>query len=1379
MATRLESLSTIKIEGAILPPDLLRRIADGDLKTPGLRPDDYHLAKGERLNEATNRAWNRLVGAWAGFRAQAERLPEGDAGTTLTRERWLLILFQELGYGRLPVARAFEIGGRSYPISHAWQQTPIHLVSLRQSLDRRTPGARGAARVSPHSLMQELLNRSDDHQWGIVSNGESLRILRDNASLSRAAYIEFDLKAMMEGEVYADFALLWLLAHQSRFEAPEGKGPEDCWLERWFKQAAEEGTRVLDHLRQGVEQAIEALGGGFLSHGANRALRGRIESGELTAHGYYQQLLRTVYRLLFLFVAEDRGLVLAPNASDEARLIFTRYYSTRRLRDLADRRRGTIHADLYRGLRVVLSKLQSASRELGLPALGGFLFSPEAAPDLDAAQITNYDFLDTIRHLAYMSDNHGKRPVDYRNLGAEELGSVYESLLEQHPSIDGGRSFKLEIAAGSERKTTGSYYTPSSLIQCLLESALDPVIEEAASAKDTEAAERALLALRICDPACGSGHFLVAAARRLAKAVAAARTGEEEPAPEAMGEALRDVIGRCIYGVDVNPMAVELCKINLWMEALVPGKPLSFLDHHIQCGNSLLGTTPALLEAGIPDEAFAPIEGDDSKVCSALKKQNRSGPYGTQPSLLGDRAAAEAGDFTETFAHLSAAEDATPEARAEKERRYEAAVGSEAYRRARLAADAWCAAFVWVKDGTSIGSGIGAVRGITTDLFRRLQSTPEEVAPAVRAEIARLREQYGFFHWHLAFPEVFRVPAAGEAGEPAGWTGGFDVVLGNPPWEHTELKEKEWFATRCPRIAEARTGAARKRMIEALAADDPALLEAFRQAKRAHDAIGTFVGSSGRCPLCGRGRINTYAVFAELMRTLTGPTGRTGCIIPSGIATDDTTKFFFQDLMDRRSLVSLYDFENRDGIFAGVHRSFKFCLLTLAGRERPVAGGAEFVFFAHRTEQLKDEDRWITLSAEDLALLNPNTRTCPVFRSRKDAELTKWIYRRVPVLIKEGPPEENPWGIRFKQGLFNMTSDSHLFRTREELERDGWVLEGNRFVRPGAARGARAGARSQAEAGAGGAPSADDWRREGQASGGARGAGRETEVYLPLYEAKMIHHFDHRWATYESTSDGPETRELTPAEKADPNVVALPRYWVPAEEVDARLEGKWEKEWLLGWRDICRSTDERTVIAGVVPRVGVGHTLPLLLASVGPADAACLQAALSSFVFDFVARQKVGGTHLTYGYLDQLPVLRPAVFAQPSPWAPKQTLRDWLLPRVLEVTYTSAELAPFARECGCDGPPFAWDDERRFQLRCELDAAFFHLYLGSASEWMAGAPDDLKALFPTLQDAVGYIMETFPIVKAADERAWGNYRTRDVILEAYAADETSGARPGR
>ena len=484
--------TTINVSGAMLPPDLLAKIADlnknaGKDKIPGLSPESYHLPEGSKLTEAIARSWAVVQAHWRAFTAAREELDESDGGTSLTNERWLLPLFKEFEYGRLTTTDAPEIDEKTYAIKRFYNNSPIHLIGCNLPLDKRTKGAVGAATASPHAMVQEFLNRSDDHLWAFLSNGLQLRILRDNVSLSRQAFVEFDLEAMMNGEIYADFALLWLLCHQSRVEAER---QDDCWLEQWSKLAREAGTRVLKDLRAGVQNAIEALGRGFVGHPRNDELRAKLqESGTLTKDDFYRQLLRIVYRLLFLFVAEDRGLLHPEDADESACELYDNHYSTRRLRDMSDNLRGSKHADLWHSLSLVFARLESEGcPQLGLIGLGSFLWRQDSTTDLlgpaqsgeqhDAVLITNDDLLTAIRALAFVEQDKTRRAVDYRNLGSEELGSVYESLLELHPEINAAaKQFDLKTAAGNERKTTGSYYTPDSLVQCLLDSALDPVVK--------------------------------------------------------------------------------------------------------------------------------------------------------------------------------------------------------------------------------------------------------------------------------------------------------------------------------------------------------------------------------------------------------------------------------------------------------------------------------------------------------------------------------------------------------------------------------------------------------------------------------------------------------------------------------------------------------------------------------------------------------------------------------------------------------------------------------------------------------------------------------------------------------------------------------------
>lgn len=1273
---------TIRSEGGLLPADVLLRIREADKVLGGLRGEDYGLPPNEPLNEAIVRSWNRLVGAWASFREARSRLTDDDPGTTITRERWLLVLLQELGYGRVQTASAVVIDGKSYAVSHAWGNVPIHLVGCRVELGTRSRGVAGAATKPPHGTLQELLNRSDERLWGLVSNGLQLRVLRDNSSLTRQAYVEFDLETMFDGDAYADFAVLWLVCHASRVE---GDSPQECWLEKWSQEAVRQGTRALDGLRNGVEEAIAALGSGFLQPGANAPLKEALRSGELSTQDYYRQLLRLVYRLLFLFVAEDRRLLHDPASPDQARERYAQWYSTARLRDLAGKRRGTKHTDLWEALKLVMRGLgaDNGCPALGLPPLASFLWAHEAIEHLEDAALANRSLLGAVRALATVRDGNALRTVDYKNLGAEELGSVYESLLELHPQFDvDAGMFALSSVAGNERKSSGSYYTPTSLISCLLDSALDPVLDEAAAI-----GEQAILDLKVCDPACGSGHFLVAAGHRIAKRLASVRTGDEEPSPEAARQALRDVVSRCLYGVDVNPMAVELCKVSLWMEALDPGRPLSFLDAHIKCGNSLLGTTVELIQNGIPDDAFKPIEGDNKDVARALRNGNRDDRSQIEGQLTLDdwgQAAFEA--LKREAETLESANDTSLGLLREQERLYSLLLQSEPYERAKLAADAWCAGFVQHKV-------TGAPR-ITTGVVKRFTSGDDR-HPEVVAEVRRIAQEYAFFHWEIEFPHVF---GNGETG--------FDVVIGNPPWDQLQFDDREFFALLSPEIATAKNMAARKKLIAKLETLDPDLARRYLAARRQMDGLQHFIHCSGRFPLTSFGRLNLAPLFAELARSLLriDRMGRVGQVLPTGIATDSFNQYFFQAVVDQRNLVSLYSFENEEFLFPAVHHATRFCLLTLSSTVVEESG--EYAFFLRQPLELQIESRRFHLDAADFALLNPNSRTCPVLRNRRDVDLLRALYERVPVLMNSARGVDgNPWSYR---GLvmFMMNSDSGLFRDEDELSSNGFEYNRGSFR-------------------------------------------RGDEVFVPLYEGKMVHLFDHRFGTYAGQSNAQANQgklpEMTDADHADADRTVMPRYWVEESHVAERLHDRKTEGWLLGWRRITGATVERTIIPCALPMVAVGDSM-FLMTGGGPLT--MLACNLSTFVLDFIARQKLGGTNASFFIIEQLPVLPPSCYGESSPWDSKLFVGDWLKPRLLELMFTATDMAAAAASMGHYGKPFRWDAERRSLLRAEVDAAFFHLY-------------ELD------EQDVDYVMETFPVVKRRDEDRFGHYRTKALILDVY------------
>ncbi|RNL87537.1 Eco57I restriction-modification methylase domain-containing protein [Halostreptopolyspora alba] len=1324
---RNQVLSAVHTVGGLLPADMLARIGEGK-DVPGAKPADYSIFGPRSVRDEAERHWDYLKGVWRELRTELPPAPPTEAPADpmgLAGSRWVEPLLAELGFGRVPPVGESGIAAddneKTFRISHHWQHVPLHVAPWNHDLDKR-PG--GAGTVPPQSLVQECLNRTEAHLWAVLTNGRQLRLLRDSNALATAAYVEFDLEAIFDGELFSDFVLLYRLLHVSRFEVAEGQPPSACWLEKWRTEAIDSGTRAVEQLREQVRQALTLLGTGFLRHPANVRLRENLD-----VHAFHGALLRLVYRLLFLFVAEERDALHPPEADEKAAERYRRYFSTARLRRHARRRRGTTHGDQYRALRVVLEGLQreDGRPELALPGLGGLFDETEADAPLEGLELSNEALLGAVRHLAQVRDPASRRWrwVNYRDLDAEELGSIYESLLElvpKHSAAD--RSFALVDLQGNDRKRTGSYYTPTSLIETLLDTSLEPVIDDAVKRGEQKATEAGepdpaehivgeLLELTVCDPACGSGHFLVAAARRIAKRVASVRERNPEPTLDAVRHALHEVVARCIYGVDLNPMAVELAKVSLWLEALEPGKPLGFLDAHVKYGNALIGATPALLRDGVPNAAFKPVEGDDRKHAANLERINDK-ERGDQLALgVEDEPAVKVAN--RAFANqLLRITDETPGSLREVRRQeelYHAWAHSGDYLTALHIADAWCAAFMWKKTPE-------APHPVTNDVFKALQD-PEGSAASeeTHAEIRRLRDQYRFFHWHLEFPDVFRVPDDGSGVEEGtGWAGGFACVLGNPPWDKVDFEDKKYFASVEPSIA-AIAGTARRKRIDEWMQENPEGGRRYLEARRAVKSTFHFAGQSGAFADCSAGlrvkgvnSLQTDHLFAERFGTLTHPHGRYAAIIPTTIATGAAAQSLFRGLTQRGAIRVLYGFENAKPLFPSVHSSYPFCVISLVGHgtREPAA---KLAFFLHDTDELERRDKVFQLAPEEIALINPNTGGLPVFRSRKDADLTAAVYRRIPALWNESERNGNHWSIRFKR-LFDMTDDSGMFRTYTSLKDEGWQLGGNIFTRDG-------------------------------------------QRMLPLYEGKMVHLYDHRWCHYTGTGDE-DRRTLAQQEKQSADAVAMPRYWI--SEFDSKTGKKdrrgkdmktgvvkeisevgWDRGWLYGWRDVARTTDERTAIPALIPATAVGHTFPLMFLLKDTDSVSALYACQASFVFDFVSRQKITGAHMPLMTWKQLPVPKPRDL---------EPHISSIEARVLELTYTAHDMSPFARDLGDDGPPFRWNEERRAIMRAELDALFFHLY-------------------GIEREDVDYIMETFPIVKRKDEDRHGTYRTKDLILENY------------
>lgn len=1347
---------SVDLQGSVISGEVLDLLVRGEMD--GQKPADFGLPADVTLERAIGEAWTTARAKWKQFQDRRARITTN--GFAETRKHWIKPLFQELGY-ELEGAEPELLEGheKPYPISlraEGLNGFPVHAVGTGYTLDERY--SLGGRVQSAQALLQEYLNHSE-HVYGIVTNGLQVRLLRDSTRLGRLAYVEFDLERILEQEIYPDFQAFYRLLHASRMpRKPEAT--EEALIERYHQHGIDSGSRIREKLRLEVKKAMETMANGLL--GQNPAFAEAVLEKQVKAEDFYKALLRTIYRMLFLIVIEERDLVHAEPADERdpvirQREIYRRYYSFARLRKLAlrasyvDARR----TDLWQSL---LSTFRLFEREghgaaLGIAPLGGDLFGRPMETnghDFHSLGLSNGALLDILSGLTLTRNEQSALvAVNYNDLDVEELGSIYEGLLELHPVIDTSTGTPLfSFTPGSVRRLTGSYYTRHDLVAQLIRTALEPVLVDRLKGKrGKEEQEAAILEITVVDPACGSGHFLLAAARKLSERLAQIRTGSENPGKRDLITARRDVISRCIHGVDKNPAAIELCRLALWLEAHTTGKPLTFLEHRIRPGDALVGVDKLeRLREGIPDGAFEAATGDHNKTASAFKKRNKKFRTTKQYGLFGEQLKLEADmdRFVASYQAVEALRNDDLKDRNEKEARYAKYKNDRGWWKDKVACDLFTYAFF-----QRYPEGLKETEVVDTELLLKQLNSAGSSNAALEAKALELSERERFFHWPLEFPDVWQ-------------RGGFDVVLANPPWEQVELKETEFFAERDSRIS-AVEGDRRKQLIKALVESNPALHAEYLEALHSLDATRKFVRESGVLSLSTSGRTNLYSVFAESIVNHLSAQGRAGFIVPTGIATDDGNKQFFGFLVDNDRLDSLYDFQNATAngrFFPNVHPQYKFALLTIAGGA--LGAAAEFGFFLQDVLDLNDTRRIFQLTRADFLRINPNTKTCPIFRTRQDAELTSSVYGRIPVLIHK-PLGQNPWDLSFRQGLFNMTSDSHDFATAEALQAKGYKLKGNRFV-------------------------------------------QGDEIFLPLYEGKMCSFHNHRESSVvfnEANIQRKASAEYTAvSDLIDGQFTAQPNYWVSSTHENIPRSAKY----FFGFKNVTASTNSRTFVGCTIPLAGVGHSMPVVLIRHTALYLSLFECCTGGLVYDFFSKLKIGGINLSFFFVEQFPTLSPSLFGAGN--------QQFILPRALELTYTSWDIKAFAddlwREAdgalrqtlraqwevnrratgghgwvqpdwklaypeidwafskgdeeGAQGgipfPPFKWDEERRAHLRAELDAYYALLY--------GLERDELRYILdPKEVHGEDFPGETFRVLKDKEIKQFGEYRTRRLVLEAY------------
>jgi hypothetical protein len=1236
---------------------------------------------------------------------------------------WAKPFFDQFGFNITRTTKQFYLTEKmKFNFSHrGWNPSAhlnppvVHIIPYGHSFDQKIE----TNQPCPHDAVQAYLNMNEDN-WALLFNGRFLRFIRDFHHTTVKGYVEFDIEAIFTNRLYSDFQILYRFLHVSRFTfAKSGKKEDDekpdIYLEEYFKNSQKAGEKVGEDLRTNVVDAIVTLGNGFLTN----ELREDLKNNEQKCYVYYNEILRAIYRIIFLLYAEQRGLIGGRGGPGQD--IYLENYSITALRKLAIEKehdryyQNDDHTDLWEGLLVTFGMIKDGVKDMSIYPYNGMLFDINETDYLATHKCKNSSFLKAIRSLTLIREGNISQIISYADLSVEEFGSVYESLLDYAPRITSteediagikypANSFILD-PRGSDRKSTGSYYTNPQLVQQLIKSALEPVIEDRLSkvkSNDPLEKEKAILSIKVCDSASGSGAFLIAACNRLGKELAMIRAKDEIPAQDIEHNARRDVMLHCIYGVDVNPMAVELAKVSLWINAAVKDKPLNFLDHHIKCGNSLIGATPELMAKGIPSDAFEPVEGDDKKVASYFKKiNNEQHKVRTLDSWQEERKD-KSRICSAKFAALDNVDESNPDSVHLKKQKYSELLENEIFHQEKFLADLWTSAFFWKLDNQN-------AKVPTQSVFLAAMKDISSVDPDIRTTVEDLTGKHRFFHWHVEFPDVFGKD------DP-----GFDCVLGNPPWEVISLIEKEFFVDKDQEITNIGKGADRKVLIKELKHKNPDIYKIYLSTLISVAKSKIFLQNSGRFTLTAKGKLNTYALFAEHNRNIMNSLSCAGIIVPTGIATDNSTSEFFSDIVNNKTLKSIFDFENRKKLFP-IDSRFKFCLLTLNGRN-VFPSIIDFVYYLHNIEDLNNPSRHFFLTTDEITMINPNTNNCPLFRTKNDSNILKSIYHRIPVLINESKKNKNSWNIYFKQGLFNMTSDSSLFFTRKQLENNGFIQNGSKFL-------------------------------------------KDNEIYLPLYEAKMFNQYDHRFGTFEFVKDKINTSLPTPIESEyqNPGYFTTPWYWANQKDIEKR--NTFNHKWLIAFRDIVRSTDRRTSIFSIIPSYAVNHKAPLIfLNKVDSKKVLVFVANLNSLVLDYITRNKIGGTSLAFFIVKQLPVIPPECYTD--------DLITLISPKVVELTYTAWDLEPFAQDILTEiGPdkwnewfpqnplqegrphPFKWDTDRRFELQRELDAIYAHLY-GISRE-------DLE-----------YILETFPIVKKNDEKEYGSFKTKESVLAYY--DELNG-----
>ena len=935
-------------------------------------------------------------------------------------------------------------------------------------LDARD-GERLRASRTPHGQMLRYLSTAEIEsdgrvRWGMLTSGDVWSLYYSRARPRATGYFEVDLGSVLGAGDEDALRVFYLLFRRESFVLRDGA--RTTFLQSALDEGRRYEERVASDLSGTVFERVFPSLVSSLAHASGEELSTVREAA-----------LIFLYRLLFILYAEDRGLlpVNDPRYDD--------YGLRRRVREDIARRMesgsvfSTAVSSYHDRLKSLCSQIDKGDASIGLPPYNGGLFAAEAAPMLQSVRLTDATLAPLIYDLSHAESEGSRRFISYRDMSVQQLGSIYERLLEREPvRNDEGR---IEVRPNSyARKDSGSFFTPQELVDLIVDRTLKPLAEERLTGFKEKSEElrsdrrpiserradlmrldpaEAVLELKVLDPAMGSGHFLVTAVDFLSDQIAdmveeapsvpdwledeyvsplagrvdsirrdivtrARESGWTIDEAQLTDQAIirRMVLKRCIYGVDKNPLTVELAKVSLWLHSFTVGAPLSFLDHHLRCGDSLVGLS----------------------VTEATAELNRLGGLFASSAIAGAEAAttgmqqieemsdADISEVQESASLFRGVEDTTADVRrlldflcglrwmtAGMKKREQATFEYPLVQTLGSRPDD---AYVLLARGDMSRSELRGVRSEANadSDFARIWSDARSIADRER-----------FLHWQVAFPGVW------QGWQDASPSGGFDAVIGNPPWDNIEQPEVEWFALRDDEISLAATGAIRKALIKRKQDAGDELALQYEEVKRLATELRQLARTSGHYPMLSGGRTNLYSLFVERAMGLVRPDGLVGLLTPSGIYADKTAARFFKSVSTTGRVSSIFDFENRKIFFKDVHASFKFCALIFGGVARRF-DETECAFFIHDIEIVDDPERCFPLAPEDFARVNPNTGTRPCFgldvMRRSHGVSTSDIRCWLNHLGRVRAQRRGLSGI--KQGLFNMTSDSHPFRTAKQLD---------------------------------------------------------------------------------------------------------------------------------------------------------------------------------------------------------------------------------------------------------------------------------------------------------------------------------------------------------